>query len=118
MIKVDGTTITIIRGDSGYVTVPLVEVSIDEEGIETETPHELKDDEILRFAVAKKFGATEEECLIIREIEHGTMRLYFYPDDTKAHKFGTYKYDLEYTNEDGYVDTILEGDFIIAEEVY
>lgn len=118
MISVDGSTITIIRGDSGYVTVPLVEVTVDEEGQEVETEHELKDDETLRFAVAKKWGATEEECFIIREIEHGTMKLYFNPEDTKAQKFGSYKYDLEYTNENGYVDTILKGDFIIAEEVY
>lgn len=119
MIKVEDNTITIIRGDSGFVTIPLVEVKKDEDtGEEIETPYTLKDGEVLRFAAAKKFGATEDECFIIREIPHDTMRLYFEPEDTKSQKFGSYKYDLEYTNADGFVDTILKGTFIIAEEVY
>jgi nucleoside-diphosphate-sugar epimerase len=33
-------------------------------------------------------------------------------------KFGEYKYDLEYTNLDGYVDTILRALVIVSEEVY
>ena len=119
MIKVEGDTITITRGDSGFVTIPLVEVKKDEDtGKEIETPYELKDDEVLRFAASKKFGAKKEECFIIREIPHDTMRLYFEPEDTKSQKFGSYKYDLEYTNTEGFVDTILKGTLIIDEEVY
>ena len=120
MIKVneDNYAITIIRGDSGYVTVPLVEVTEDEQGEAIETPYTLQEGEKLRFAAAKKWGATEDECFIIRDIPGDTMRLYFYPEDTKSQKFGTYKYDLEYTNLDGFVDTILRGELHIAEEVY
>ena len=114
MISVDSDyNITIIRGDSGYVTVPLVEV-IDGE----ETPYTPKEGETLRFAMAKKYGATEEECYILRDIDINTLKLYFYPEDTKDLKFGTYKYDLEFTNVDGYIDTIRRGNFIIAEEVH
>lgn len=115
MIKVDNDTgtITIIRGDSGFVTVPLIEI-VDGE----EVPYEPKPGETLRFAAAKKYGATEDECFIIRDIPLSTSKLYFYPEDTKNQKFGTYKYDLEFTDIDGFVDTILKGDFIIAEEVY
>lgn len=114
MIKVgeDGT-ITIIRGDSGFVTVSLVEV-VDGE----ETPYIPKPGETLRFAAAKKWGASEEECFIIRDIPLSTNKLYFEPEDTKSQKFGTYKYDLEFTDIDGFVDTILRGNFIISEEVY
>lgn len=120
MIKVneDTYTITIIRGDSGFVTVPLVEVTEDGSGEKVETPYTLQEGEKLRFAAAKKWGATEDECFIIRDIPAETMRLYFYPEDTKSQKFGTYKYDLEYTNLDGFVDTILRSEFIISEEVY
>lgn len=119
MIKVEDDTITIIRGDSGYVTIPLVEVRKDEDtGEEIETPYMLKEGEVLRFAASKKYGATEDECFIIREIPHDSMRLYFEPEDTKTQKFGDYKYDLEYTNSEGYVDTILKGKLVIAEEVY
>ena len=120
MIKVNELTnaITIIRGDSGYVTVPLVEVTEDEHGGQVETPYEMKAGEKLRFAAAKKWGAGEDECFIIRQIEAPDMKLYFYPEDTKSQKFGTYKYDLEFTNEEGYIDTILRSEFIISEEVF
>lgn len=120
MIKVNEDTyaITIIRGDSGYVTVPLIEVTENQEGETVETPYTLQEGEILRFAAAKKWGASEDECFIIREIPYDTMRLYFYPEDTKNQKFGTYKYDLEYTNLEGFVDTILRSELIISEEVY
>lgn len=120
MIQVDEETnaITIIRGDSGYVTVPLVEVTEDEHGQKVETPYDMKPGETLRFAAAKKWGATEDECFIIREINAPDMKLYFYPEDTKSQKFGTYKYDLEFTNEEGYIDTILRSEFIISEEVF
>lgn len=121
MIKVDEETnaITIVRGDSGYVTVPLFEVTEDEHGQKVETPYALKSGEKLRFAASKKWGATEDECFIIREINAPDMKLYFYPEDTKGQKFGKdYKYDLEFTNEEGYVDTILRSTFIISEEVF
>lgn len=121
MIKVDDNTfdITIIRGDSGYVLVPLVKVTVDEEtGEETETPYSLQEGEKLRFAMAKNWGSSKEECCIIRDIDPETTRLYFYPEDTKPLKFGTYKYDLEYVNLDGFVDTILRAKFKVAEEVY
>lgn len=115
MIEVDDLTgrITIIRGDSGFVTVPLVEV-IDGE----ERPYVPQPGEKLRFAAAKKYGATEDECIIIRDIPLTNNRLYFYPEDTKNQKFGKYKYDLEFTDKDGYVDTILRSEFVISEEVY
>lgn len=120
MIQVDEETnvITIVRGDSGYVTVPLVEVTEDEHGQKVETPYDMKSGETLRFAAAKKWGATEDECFIIREINAPDMKLYFHPEDTKSQKFGTYKYDLEFTNEEGYIDTILRSEFIISEEVF
>ena len=120
MISVDDdNTITIIRGDSGYVTVPLVEVTIDEHGQKIETPYVLQEGEKLRFAAAKKWGAGEDECFIIRQINPPEMKLYFYPEDTKSQKFGKdYKYDLEFTNVDGYVDTILRGTMVISEEVF
>ena len=121
MIKVDEETnvITIVRGDSGYVTVPLVEVTEDEHGQKVETPYDMKPGETLRFAAAKKWGAGEDECFIIRQIEAPEMKLYFYPEDTKDQKFGKdYKYDLEFTNLEGFVDTILRSTLVISEEVY
>jgi hypothetical protein len=120
MIKVDENTyaITIIRGDSGYVTVPLVEVTEDEHGQKVETPYTMQEGETLRFAAAKKWGALEDECFIIRQISPTDMKLYFYPEDTKSQKFGEYKYDLEFVNSDGYVDTILKSALIISEEVF
>lgn len=122
MIQVDDDyTITIVRGDSGYVNVPLIEVTIDEHGERTETEYQPQTGDSLRFAASKKYGATEEECFIIRDIPLDTKRLYFNPEDTKDQKFGEYKYDLELTRSNDnftYVDTILKGKFVISEEVY
>lgn len=114
MIAVDDNyNITIVRGDSGYVKLSLVEIDGEEE-----VPYIPKEGETLRFAMAKKYGATEEDCLILRPIDVSTLKLYFHPEDTKNLKFGDYKYDLEFTNEDGFVDTILKATFRIDEEVY
>lgn len=114
MIAVDDDyNITIIRGDSGYVMVPLIEIIDDEE-----VPYEPKEGETLRFAASKKYGATEEECFIIRDIPLTTNRLFFYPEDTKPMKFGTYKYDIEFTDSGGFVNTLVRANLIISEEVY
>lgn len=121
MIEVDEKTgaITIVRGDSGYVTVPLFEIVEDAEtGEKVEQPYTLQPGDTLRFAAAKRYGSTEDECIIIREIEAPEMKLEFYPEDTKNLKFGEYKYDLELTTADGYVDTILMSTFKVSEEVY
>ncbi len=114
MIKVDENgTITIIRGDSGFVTVPLIEI-IDGE----EVPYEPKPGDKLRFAASSKWGANKDECFIIREIPLTTNRLYFYPEDTKPMKFGTYKFDIEFTDSNGFVNTLIRGSLIIEKEVY
>lgn len=106
--------ISLVRGDTAYFDVPLVEV--DDEG--QETPYTPREGEILRFALSTKFGAKREEVLILKDIPINTMVLKIEPEDTKPLPFGKYKYDIEFTDIAGNVTTVLEAAFTVAKEVY
>ena len=106
--------ISLVRGDTAYFDVPLVEV--DDEG--HETPYTPREGEILRFAMSTKFGSSREEVLILREIPIDTLVLKIFPEDTKPLAFGKYKYDIEFTDIMGNVTTVLEANFTVAKEVY
>ena len=106
--------ITLTRGDTAIISVPLV--SVDSEGHETEyTPQE---GEKLRFAMAAKYGVTRDEVLIYKDIPIDTLILQINPEDTKDLKFGKYKYDIEFTDAMGHVSTGIEATFEVAKEVY
>ena len=106
--------ISLVRGDTAYFDVPLME--IDDEG--HETPYTPQEGEVLRFAMSKKYGSTREEVLILKDIPVDTLVLKLEPEDTKSLAFGTYKYDIEFTDLFGNVTTVLEANFTVAKEVY
>lgn len=106
--------ITLTRGDTAIITVPLYE--IDEEG--HETPYTPIAGEKVRFAMSDKYGATRSEVLILKEIPIDTLILEIDPEDTKPLKFGKYKYDIEFTDAAGHVSTGLSAIFEVAKEVY
>lgn len=106
--------ITLTRGDTAIISVPLV--NVDDEGHETPyTPHQ---GESLRFAMSDKYGATRSEVLILKEIPIDTLILEIDPEDTKPLKFGKYKYDIEFTDAQGHVSTGLSAIFEVGKEVY
>ena len=106
--------ISLVRGDTAYFDVPLVEV--DDEG--HETPYTPREGEVLRFALSDKFGANRSEVFIYKDIPIDTLVLKIEPEDTKPLKFGKYKYDIEFTDIFGNVTTVLEATFTVAKEVY
>lgn len=106
--------ISLVRGDTAIFDVPLV--SVDEEG--HETPYTPQAGEVLRFALSKKYGATRSEVLILKDIPVDTLVLKIEPEDTKPLPFGSYKYDIEFTDILGSVTTVLEAMFEVAKEVY
>ena len=115
--KVVGQTIYITRGDSGYAEVTMKN--------KDKTPYVPQEGDAIRFALKTarmKPGNTDfadQKPLVIKPIPNTTMLLEFFPNDTKKLSFGTYKYDIEITKADGYVDTFIENaDFIITPEVY
>lgn len=105
-------TITITRGDSAVIGVEI----FDAEG-QVFTPEE---GDTIRFAVKKNY--TDSEPLIVKDIPISTMELILMPEDTKNLESGPvrgrYKYDIELTRNNTWVDTFIpRGNFIVLEEV-
>lgn len=106
--------ISLVRGDTAYFDVPLVQVDDEDE----ETPYTPQEGEVLRFALSTKYGSTRDEVLIYKDIPIDTLVLKIEPEDTKPLAFGKYKYDIEFTDLAGNVTTVLEATFTVAKEVY
>lgn len=94
--SVDGTKITMTRGDTVRI-----QVAIDIDG-EEYTPQE---GDVVRFA-AKKAWTDEEPCILIT-IPNDTLILTIEPNDTKELEFGAYNYDLQITFANGDVATFV-----------
>ena len=107
MYKIQGTTITLTRGDSFYCLLSL------KRNGQAYTPDA---GDIIRFAMKKNYF--DAEPLIEQTIPNDTLVLCLLPSDTKTLAFGTYVYDIEITFENGDVDTFInEAKFVIAPEV-
>lgn len=94
--SVDGTKITMTRGDTVRI-----QVAIDIDG-EEYTPAE---GDAVRFA-AKKAWTDEDPCILI-DIPTDTLVLTINPEDTKQLEFGAYNYDLQITFANGDVATFV-----------
>lgn len=94
--SVDGTKITMTRGDTVRI-----QVAIDIDG--EEYAPEVGD--VVRFA-AKKAWTDEEPCILIT-IPNDTLILTIEPNDTKQLEFGAYNYDLQITFANGDVATFV-----------
>lgn len=106
--SISGNNITLTRGDTLYLTVLMTKNGVSYTPVEGEK---------VRFAMKKKID--DEEPLILKDISIDTMTLKLVPEDTKTLKYGSYKYDIEYTSVDGDVDTFIgPANFNITEEVY
>lgn len=111
MLNIDrDNNIVLTRGDTGIFSVSLVQ----EDG-EEYTPQEGSS---MRFALAKKYGSTKGECLIVKDIPTDTMVLEIEPGDTDELPFGDYLYDIEFTDQFGRVSTVIMAKFKVAKEVY
>ena len=114
--KIQGTTITLTRGDS----LPL-QVGIKVNG-ELYTPQE---GDVVKFHLkrnamdSKRSKYLDEKPLICKQIPIDTMILEILPNDTKKLEFGEYVYDLEITfGVNGRVYTFINNArFILAPEV-
>ena len=106
MYKIDGTTISLTRGDSLYVQITM------KQGTQTYVPAE---GDVIKFTVRKTYSTP---ILIQKTIPHDTLMLHLLPSDTKELKYGYYVYDVELTTADGDVDTFVDkASFILTEEV-
>lgn len=114
MYKVDkNNAITMVRGDTLILDIKFYD--------RNRVPYEPKDGDKIRFALKKRYD--DFEPIFVRDIPIDTMQLWIYPEDTvglpSGEYKGRYKYDIELTTADGFVDTVIpRADFIILEEVY
>lgn len=108
MYEINGTSITLTRGDSFYTQVGMK----NEDGTEY-TPQE---GDSVRFALKRFYD--DAEPLIEKAIPIDTLILHLEPSDTKDLSFGEYVYDIELTKANGDVDTfIYKASFTIDNEV-
>lgn len=108
MLSINGNNISLTRGDTAFLTVELQ----NQDG----TPYSPQTGDILRFALKKTYNAAD--CIILKPISMETMTLELEPSDTKQQKFGSYVYDIEFTDAAGHVYTPIVATFNITEEVH
>jgi len=113
-VKVNGTKITMTRGD----TLRL-KIGIERDG----EPYEPTENDAVRFAVKHrtmnitKTEYTDTEPLIEKSIPYDTLILELEPSDTKPLGFDTYDYDVQITFADGTVDTFISDTLKLTKEV-
>jgi len=100
-----GPTIEITRGDSASFSIELTDF-FDE-------PYELQEGDVVTFTVKKNTKTTE------KVFQKTGLNINILPTDTEKQKYGTYRYDVQFSNESSdTVDTVLgPAEFIISEEV-
>lgn len=108
MLYIKGKTIMLTRGDTAYLTFPLV--------LKTDgTPYEMKPDDELVLSIKRYI--TDEEAAMRKESK-GSNIFHIEPSDTANLSFGKYKYDVQLNTANGDVYTVIDVDtFEILQEV-
>ena len=105
---ITGKNIILTRGDTLRVHVDIVDSAGD--------AYVSDKGDKLRFAL--KRGYREEKPLLVVDIPMDTMMLVLRPEDTKPLNFGSYVYDIQLTQANGDIDTVIpEGTLILTKEV-
>ena len=108
MLSINGTTITLTRGDTLQVVITMKDANNN-----VYTPVH---GDVIRFALKKRYE--DARPLIHKIIDNNDLMLVLEPSDTKHLSFGEYVYDIEITFNDGTVDTFIsEATFILSKEV-
>lgn len=108
MHSINGTNITLTRGDTLFLKVNMTKDG--EEFTPEEGSH-------VRFAM--KVNYSDADVVLQKDIPIDTMLLEFKPEDTKSLPMDkTYVYDIEYTDAQGLVDTFIQGKFKTGKEVF
>ena len=99
-MKINGTDITMIRGDSECIYVTVVDTSGE--------PVPLREGDTIYFTV-KTSTQTEKKIIqkVVTVFEDGGAIIEIEPDDTRGVGAGTYFYDIQLTRENGEVKTII-----------
>lgn len=107
MLEVDEkNNIYLTRGDTGIFDITLK----NGEG----EPYVTHEGDTLRFMMIKKRGSGD--YIIDKQIPIDTCVLEIEPEETKPCKFGDYCYDVEFTDYEGHISTIIQANFKVGEE--
>lgn len=102
-MKVKGTTISMVRGDSESFTVRRVKKIDEEEILIPFVPGD-----IVYFTVKERIGRPVKALQkVTTQFEDGTAIVRIDPLDTKAMKFKEYHYDIQLTHASGAVTTLV-----------
>ena len=109
MVKLQGTTITMTRGDTARIQISITDI----DGSEYVPAY----GDSVRFAAKKSYY--DDAPVILKNIPTNTLLLTLEPEDTKPLQFGRYVYDIELTQRDGTVNTfIAKASLVLEEEVH
>jgi hypothetical protein len=108
VLKVNGTKVSLTRGDTAFLNVSLV----DESG----TAYEIQPGDAVFFRL--KQNASSQGLLLEKQVDTVTMKLRLDVEDTEGLKFGVYKYEIELvTATDHHFTAIENADFEVRPEL-
>ena len=111
-MEINGTTITLTRGDSAWLKFQMY---IKDDDNSKEEKYVLHPGDVCYFGL--KADADDDEPLILRRLDDYVLHLT--PQDTEGLEFGTYIYDVSITYADGDRQTyIRKGKFKIDKEAH
>lgn len=107
MLYINDNNIRLTRGDTAYLTVPIITASNEE--------YHMQSDDTLTFSV-KKNESSEE--YVLQKVVKGANAIHIEPSDTSILPFGKYKYDVQINLNNGDVYTVIEpSTFELMKEV-
>ena len=116
MFDIKNNKIELTRGDSAIAEVAMLNKS--------GGPYVPQEGDSIRFVLKSdwmnpgKSAYVDKRPLIEKSISTTDLLLRLDPDDTKRLPFGKYRYDIEITFSDGYVDTFINNElFTLLPEV-
>lgn len=105
--EIKGTDITLTRGDTLFL-----QLSLTKNG----QAYAPAVGSAIRFAMKEKY--TDQEVVLEKSVPIDSLLLHIEPADTKDLPMGKkYVYDIQLTDEQGNVDTFIQGKFAIGSEV-
>lgn len=103
MVKVQGTTIYMTRGDTATINLSIKDNNKNE--------YELEDGDIVVFSVKKNLS--DDSYLIQKTFNE--KEIIIEHEDTKNLSFGSYLYDVQITFNDGKIATIITPSTLVLE---
>lgn len=106
MLTCVNNNISITRGDSAIFALAIKKAD--------GSPYKIAEGDTVIFTIKK--STFDTKIITQKKVVNGVVRLN--PDDTKGLEYGTYYYDVELTQADGFVSTVISPHkFIVEQEV-